>query len=136
MFEEREGLKLSPILFPALISNRRRETLTVSNFDELIAHVDCDSRFDTIRNLLAARVKPDNELIDPWSLLTDESKHMLNLYAKQRRYGMCFLFKDWSECPIGVQIAFDTIAHTVETKERKLTSHGSRTSGTNSKSRS
>ena len=131
MFEEREELTLSPIYFPALVRNRRREKVIVNNLDELMAHVDCDKRISTIRNLLAAKVLPADTFIDPWSLLTEETKHILSLYAKQRRFGMCFLFKDWSECPVGVSIAFDTIATTIETEERKrFTPNGNRTSRT------
>lgn len=132
-------MQLTDISFPTEVKNRRRESLPVSNAEELFDHVDCDSRFNTVQNLLASRFG-DNLIINPESLITIESKHMLNLYATQRRFGMCYLFPNSSECPVGVQIAFDTIASKAEEHERnalkpKRQDNGNSTSRTNSKSK-
>lgn len=132
-------MQLTDISFPTEVKNRHREIALVSDTWELLNHVNCDSRFNTIQNLLASRFG-DNLTINPESLISINSKHMLNLYATQRRFSMCYLFPTVSDCPIGVQIAFDVIASKAEEYERnalkpKRQDNGNRTSRTNSQSK-
>lgn len=140
LFDRAEEIDTHFISFPTEVKNRHRETRLIHNQDELFKFVDCDSRYNTVQNLLAARF--DDKIIKPESLISTESMHMLNHYATQRRFGMCYLFPSVADCPIGVQICFDAIAAKAEQFERDALKpkrqdkdNGHRTSRTNSYSK-
>jgi len=123
--------------YPLSVRNRRREDSKIENEAGLFEHIDCDSRFSLIDNLLSARFD-GGKRFNPERFISDESKHMLNLYATQRRFGMCYLFPTANDCPIGVQICFDSIAHRVEQHEqdsipKRKKEDGNSTSRTNSR---
>lgn len=139
LYDDRHELKLHNLEFPAEVKNRHRQSITVRNADEFLNHVDCDERFNTVRNILASRLSGD-KTPNPESLISAQSKHILNLYAAQRRFGMCYLFPTVAECPVGIQICFDVIASAVESEERKRLKpksqdNGNRTPRTNHKAK-
>lgn len=72
-----------------------------------------------INNILAARVLPEDDSINPESLIDIDSKHVLNLYAQIKRFGMCFLFPSLADCPNGMYQGFQEIAARVELEEHK-----------------
>lgn len=86
----------------------------------MIEFVDCDPRFGTINNILAAKILPEDDSINPESLVGIDSKHVLNLYAQTKRFGMCFLFPTLGDCPNGVYQGFQEIASRVELEEHKV----------------
>lgn len=114
LYDEAEGIDFEPTEFPCIVRNRRREVKTVNGFDELMAHVDCDSRLKTFTNVLAARIEPDDRFISPESLITHDTKLMLALFSRQRRFGMSFLFPTRADCPIYVQTAFELMHGVIE----------------------
>lgn len=114
LYDEAEGIDFEDTVFPCVVRNRRREVRTVNGFDELIAHCDCQRGISTINNLLASRVMPDDKFISPESLITYDSKLMLTLFSRARRFGVSFLFPSQADMPIYVQHGFEIIHGVVE----------------------
>ena len=99
--------------------NRAREKKQVGSVEQLVEFSDCDSRFGTINNILASRVLPEDDSINLESLIGIDAKHVLNLYAQMKRFGMCFLFPSLADCPNAVYQGFQEIAAKVEQEEHK-----------------